>query len=60
VNPISTPSTRLARAAGLLYLTVGIFAAFSYDYVGARLVKGVGSVSPSNRAPAADVALGLA
>lgn len=37
MNPITTPSTRLARIAGLLYLTVGIFAAFSYDYVSARV-----------------------
>lgn len=34
---IATPSTRLARVAGLLYLIVAVFAAFSFNYVIARV-----------------------
>jgi hypothetical protein len=37
MSQIAISSTRLARVAGLLYLTVGIFAAFSYDYVSAKV-----------------------
>jgi hypothetical protein len=37
MNQITTSSTRLARIAGLLYLTVAVFSAFSYNYVSARV-----------------------